>query len=174
MKNQSMAMFRVHSTSVPTDDKLASLRASHSFRDALTAPLSLKRQTAAEIQHNIFSTMPLWVGALMTLRNNIVRVFGFNTAEAMAALEGSAIKAVGDKAGFLTVMHLSATEVICHSEDKHMHFFISVLKSKDSVTVSTMVNLKTRIGRVYMAIIKPFHWLIARVVINNAVKTGRI
>jgi hypothetical protein len=167
-------MCKVTSRPIPTDDFLASIRTKHSFRDALSAPISQPTLTATKAQLSIFSHMPKWVTTLMTIRNKIVKVFGFNVGiDSSLEMKKTELK-LGDSAGFMTVISLSEHEVISFTEDKHMQFYMSVTTDKQQATVSILVNLKTPIGRLYMALITPFHWVIARVVIHAAVKEQRL
>lgn len=80
----------------------------------------------------------------------------------------------GDQVGFLSIIHQSEQDIISYSEDKHMQFYLGVSKTDTSAIVSTLVNPKTRTGWLYLQFIRPFHWLIARAVLHNAVKKKRI
>ena len=167
-------MWNVKAVAVPSADFLASRRSKHSFRDALSAPLSNTSISASQAQLAIFSHMPHWVNKLMALRNKIVGLFGFEVATDATLHTAQADLKLGDRAGFMKVIAVNKQEVISFAEDKHMSFYICVSIQNANVVVSTMVNLKTTIGKIYMTIIKPFHWVIARVVINNAVKNQRL
>ncbi|MDG9667742.1 DUF2867 domain-containing protein [Hahella sp. CR1] len=170
-------LFRVSAVPIPTDDYLGQRAARPYFRDALAAPVSNKSLTPGQLQNAIFTVMPLWVQALMALRNRIVGVLGFEVGRTFTddrSVFPPRDLQVGDAVAFMHVIHADASEVVSFTEDKHMQFYLSVSKQGEQVVVSTLVNLKTLTGRLYMAMIKPFHWLIARVVIHNAVKDGRI
>lgn len=157
----------------PDDDCLSSLANAPYFRDVLQAPLSQSGLVASQLQHRIFNELPDWVNALMGLRNRLVKRFGFEVGQTAMAPAADHWK-VGSKAGFLTVMEISDEEVISGANDKHMSFYISVKKANNTVIISTLVNQKTLIGRVYVNAILPFHYVIARTVINNAIKAGKI
>ncbi|MBQ4861595.1 DUF2867 domain-containing protein [Pseudoalteromonas sp. MMG013] len=167
-------MWKVKAVPVPKDDFLASKRSKHSFRDALSAPVSQPSISAAKAQLNIFSRMPKWVDTLMNIRNKVVKYFGFKVAiDSSLQMEKTNLK-LGDAAGFMTVISVHEQEIVSFAEDKHMQFYMSVTTNGQHATVSTLVNLKTPTGRLYMALITPFHWIIARVVIHNAVKEQRL
>lgn len=167
-------MWKVTAKPIPTNDFLASQRTKHSFRDALSAPLSKPTLSAAKAQLSIFSHMPNWVNTLMSIRNKIVKYFGFKVGTSTSLEMKKTELKLGDAAGFMTVISVKDHEVISFAEDKHMQFYMSVTTDDQQTTVSTLVNLKTPIGRLYMAMITPFHWVIARVVIHNAVKEQRL
>ena len=157
----------------PKRDNLASKTKGHYFRDALSMKVKNQTLTPSQLQHAIFAYMPNWVRVLMRIRNRIVSLFGFEVGADNLAPTSDELK-VGDKAGFLTVIEKNADEIISYADDKHMTFYISVLKQSDEVIVSTLVNQKTLIGRLYVNSILPFHYVIARTVMNNAIKAKRI
>lgn len=157
----------------PKRDNLASKANHHYFRDALSMKVKNQTLTPSQLQHAIFAYMPNWVRVLMRIRNRIVSLFGFEVGADNLAPTSDELK-VGDKAGFLTVIEKNADEIISYADDKHMTFYISVLKQSDEVIVSTLVNQKTLIGRLYVNSILPFHYVIARTVMNNAIKAKRI
>lgn len=157
----------------PKQDKLASKVEGHYFRDALSMPLNNPSMSPSQLQHAIFAHMPSWVSKLMRARNRIVKLFGFEVGADNLTPNSDELK-IGDKAGFLTVIEKTQDEIISYAEDKHMIFYISVLKQADQVIVSTLVNQKTLIGRLYVNSILPFHYVIARTVMNNALKAKRL
>lgn len=157
----------------PKQDKLAGKVEGHYFRDALSMPLYNPSLSPSQLQHAIFAHMPSWVSKLMRIRNRIVKLFGFEVG-ADNLTPSSDELTIGDKAGFLTVIEKTQDEIISYAEDKHMIFYISVLKQADQVIVSTLVNQKTLIGRLYVNSILPFHYIIARTVMNNALKAKRL
>ncbi|MCZ2722705.1 DUF6463 family protein [Marinomonas sp. 15G1-11] len=168
------AMWKVKSIKVPTDDYLARHRAQGAFRDALIAPLTKGKMTPYEIYLQIFSYLPSWVNGLMSMRNVLVKKLGFDVATEIYDQKKSTDIQIGDKVGFMNIILLTDHEIVGMSEDKHMQLYMSTNVQDGYVTLSTMVNLKTRIGRIYMFIITPFHWVIARTVMRQAVIQKRI
>lgn len=157
----------------PVDDFLANKSQAPFFRDALETDVSKDELTPSQLQYGIFNYLPSWVNALMSLRNKIVKVFGFDVGTTNMAPASDELN-IGDKAGFLTVIDKFDDEIISYADDKHMTFYLSVKKRAGKVVVSTLVNQKTLIGRLYVNAILPFHYFIARIVINNAIKGQRI
>ncbi|PAJ74493.1 hypothetical protein CJF42_10310 [Pseudoalteromonas sp. NBT06-2] len=138
----------IHTLKEPQNDILASKVKKPYFRDALSVEIQKTELSPSQLQHAIFAYMPKWVSLLMAIRNRIVKLFGFevgadNLKPASDELE------IGDKAGFLTITEKLEGEIISYAEDKHMVFYISVLKQSNEVIVSTLVNQKTLIGRIY-------------------------
>ncbi|MEM0911792.1 MAG: DUF2867 domain-containing protein [Pseudomonadota bacterium] len=143
------------------------------FRDAISARVDQHDMTPSQLQLAIFTNMPSWVNNLMALRNRLVGMFGFDVGTPDLTPQSGDLN-IGDNAGFLTVIEKYDDEVISFAEDKHMEFYLSVSKNNGCVVVSTLVNQKTLIGRVYVNMIVPFHYIIARTVINNAKKAKRL
>jgi hypothetical protein len=169
-----MTLFKaIQSLPLPQHDALDTRAVAPYFRDALQAKVERSELTPSQLQHAIFNHFPTWLNTLMSIRNRIVKVFGFNVDK--TGMSSSKLELeVGDQAGFLTVIEKSDNEIISIADDKHMTFYLSVKKLGGSVVVSSLVNQKTLIGRVYVNAILPFHYFIARIVINNALKAKRM
>lgn len=157
----------------PFNDRLSQKVVSHHFRDALVVKRNNKELTPSQIQYGIFAYLPPWVNNLMSIRNYIVSFFGFEVGKDNLRPETDELS-IGDKAGFMAISEKYEDEIISFAEDKHMMFYLSVAINDDDIIVSTLVNQKTLIGRIYVNAILPFHYVIARTVINNAIKAGRI
>ncbi len=157
----------------PNDDNLAEKSTMPFFRDALQTKISQSHLTPSQLQYAIFGYLPTWVNHLMSLRNKIVRIFGFNVGMNSVKPGCDELK-IGDTAGFLTVIEKSEDEIISYADDKHMTFYLSVRNHNNTVVISSLVNQKTIIGRIYVNAILPFHYIIARIMIHNAIKAKRI
>lgn len=174
-----MALFNhIQNMAIHDTDRLRTKATDHYFRDALVTAIQRNELTPSQLQHAIFAHMPGWVSGLMSLRNRLVKAFGFEVGQSSMAPQQTQIQKnemqIGETAGFLTVVEKYDDEIICCAEDKHMTFYLSVAKRPGKVVVSTLVNQKTLLGRIYVNAILPFHYIIARVVINNAVTAKRI
>lgn len=167
-------MWQVKAVSIPSDDYLSKQKQKSYFRDALAVPLQHKHLQPDQIQLAIFGYMPNWVNRMMTVRDKMVAALGFNTGEGMMPAQVPNALNEGDRAGFLTVIEKTDREIISFAQDKHMQFYLSVRKAESQAVVSTLVNPTTKIGWLYLQIIRPFHWLIARSVLHNAAKQQRI
>lgn len=81
----------------------------------------------------------------------------------------------GESAGFLRYQLVSDEQVVSTSEEPNMAIWLTVKRvSQSQFIVATEVELRTLKGRVYMAIIKPFHRFIAPFCIRYALKMNRI
>lgn len=144
------------------------------YRDSFKVQVSKLDLEAKNVYHSIFGFLPKPVQLALSFRNSIVKHFGFSASNTEMSLPLEDIVA-GKKAGFLIIESVESTEVICGAYEPNMDMWLSVLKlSQQEFSISTLVNLKTKTGKVYMAIIKPFHKLVAKYCIKQAIRSGRI
>jgi hypothetical protein len=136
---------------------------------------SKKGMDVIEVHFAIFGFLPQWVIKLMKVRNFAARKIGFPYQEKIVMAPLSKNYVVGEKAGFLTVESVGVNEVVLSAYDKHMDIWISVMNTSDQkFRVSTLVNIKSKKGKTYMLVIKPFHKLVARKSIEDAIRKSRI
>lgn len=144
------------------------------YRDSFKVKVNKTDLEAKNVYHSIFGFLPKPVQLALAFRNSIVKHFGFSASNTEMSLPLEDIVA-GNKAGFLTIDFVDSSEVICSAYEPNMDMWLSVLKLSDQeFSISTLVNLKTTTGKLYMAFIKPFHKLVAKYCIRQALKAGRI
>jgi hypothetical protein len=118
----------------------------------------------------IFGTMPKWVAFLMRLRNALVKAIGLKTE--MDKTYDSEYKA-GNSIGFIKIFSVEENEILLGADDKHLNFRVSVYNSEEpthNIKVTTLVKYNNRFGKIYMALIKPFHVLIVKRMVKQAYK----
>lgn len=123
------------------------------FRIA-TDDATLNARQAAE---RMFNRQPRWIAALMRLRNAIVAPLGLKTpshANTIAA----------DSIGLFPVITETPDRVVAGFDDRHLDFRVIVDVSGTApgrqVTATTLVKTHNLLGRVYLAVIMPFHRMI--------------
>lgn len=114
--------------------------------------------TPLQIAEAIFARTPQWVHALMSLRNAIVRPFG---------LIGSPrqLPATRQRLGMFPVLAVEHDHVVLGLDDRHLDFRIVLeVAAQDGntskVTLATNVKCHNALGRVYLAVVRPFHRVI--------------
>ena len=105
-----------------------------------------------------FSTFPLWVNALMGLRNLIVSPFGLKKeADRRPSKE---------RIGFFPIIAESERELVVGMNDRHLDFRCVIeIANHDfgqNVTIATVIQRHNWLGRVYLALVTPFHRVIVR------------
>lgn len=133
---------KAHPTLPPVD--CARILPGFDFADAyaVAAPAGMD---AIGAMQQAFARGPGWVRFLMELRNKIVALFGLKAAPST---------------GF-PVIRQSPEEVLMGFDDKHLDFRIAITVAAGQATVTTIVRCHNVWGRCYLAIVKPFHRVIA-------------
>ena len=103
----------------------------------------------------IFHSPPLWVAALVGVREVLVRVVGIER---------------GGPHAFDTVSW-NADEVLLGIDQRHLSFRASVLLEPTRVVLSTVVQVHNRRGRAYSAVVRRVHPLVARSMLRRAART---
>jgi len=103
--------------------------------------------------------LPGWVLVLFQLRNVLVKPFGLRKSKDVTLIPENGLP-FPELASF-------SDELIMHATDKHLNFLLSVLKTKTSVEVTTVLEYKMWLGRAYFFLIKPLHILIIKSMLSR-------
>lgn len=121
--------------------------------------------TATSAAEQTLGDFPAWVRALMWLRNAVVRPFG---------LKGSGYQPASPREmiGFFPVISRSDEQIVLGFDDTHLDFRIvaDIRQAGDAeqiVSVTTLVYRKILLGKIYIAVITPFHRLIVRTMLDR-------
>ncbi len=120
------------------------------------------------IVRTILTTKQRWIVYLFQLRNGLVKVFGLQTE---LPADHNDNYAVGGYIGFFRIYEILPDEVILGGDDSHLDFRLSIHKTevtRNNVKVTTLVHFHNRLGRIYMAIVAPFHRLIVKRMVAQA------
>lgn len=138
-------------TSVAADPALIASLPGCDFADAFSVTVPRRDLDARVLSAMLFSSPPGWISSLMATRNAVMRRLGY--------------KAPKIQQGF-PVLRESETEVVSGLDDGHLDFRaltkIEAVAAGSRVTLTTAVATHNRRGRLYLTIIKPFHRLIVR------------
>ena len=138
---------RIEICPLPSGSKLWTEVGRGDFIDGYAVQSPLSARVAADIG----LSLPGWAGALLALRNRLVRPLGLKTE----------VSNTGSGAIFPTT-HEDATEVILGTDDRHLNFRICVRQEAGRVHMATWVRRNNALGRFYLAAVMPFHVLIVR------------
>jgi|AGTN01.1.fsa_nt_gi Protein of unknown function (DUF2867). len=151
----------IKSTIIPTNSTIA-----NGFDDIDYYDIYLiKKQTdksAEEISKDLME-LPQWVIALFKLRNAIVGIFGLKTD-----------KNSSEQESFFKLIENREDEIIMGEDDTHLNFRGSILKDKSKNTISliTLVHYNNFWGRVYFFPVKPFHKIIMRTLLKRYLRNN--
>ena len=152
--------------------------ADYSFRDEHRTPLAPNcgPLNGRDLLLAFAGSAPVWVDALMAARNGVVGRLGLKTGPMPAALKGPL--QVGQYLGMFQVHQLEADLALMGENDKHLDFRIFVRVDRTplatlgapELVVSTWVRPHNLAGKVYLALVWPFHWLISKVMLKRLAK----
>lgn len=134
------------------------------FLDSQIAPLPDTSLSAADLAVLTVFAMPGWVMVLLGMRDMLMKPFGIKTGSSEGYSPPSREElASGRYSGVFGVESVSEDEVTLGTNDRHLDFRISVLKTrspKGHVALSTWVHPHDIWGRLYLGMVYPFHKLI--------------
>jgi len=165
-----------HALPPPPESELASGYDGANLADAyaIALPETATRDVALLAKAILAHPAP-WARALMKTRDAVMGVFGVKTAKQIRAATSSPGR---DRIDFFPVISRSPRELIVGENDRHLDFRTSVLirngtdGAPDLVIATTVVRCHNRLGRLYLAVIRPFHILIVKAYLRNAAKRG--
>lgn len=114
--------------------------------------------TAIAAAHAMLGRFPLWVRLLVRLRDAVTGLFGLKSSRHHAPDKLETI-------GFFPVVSQSDHQVVLGFDDRHLDFRVVIDVRDDDqgrrlVDATTLVRRKILFGRIYIAVIAPFHRLI--------------
>jgi len=127
------------------------------FMDAFGIEIDATVLDARQAAEKMLARGPRWIDMLLALRNLMVAPFGLRT---------SAPSGASDLIGIFPVVSQTPDRLVAGFNDRHLDFRVVVDVARagrgQRVTATTLVKTHNLLGRVYLAIILPFHRLIVR------------
>lgn len=140
------------------------------FIDAFRVEIGAKAMNAREACVRMVLHGPRWIDVLIRLRNILVTPFGLKTS-------GEGAPAPGGLIGLFPVLSETPERLIAGFDDYHLDFRVVVDVAGDAadrqVTLTTLVRTNNLLGRAYLALIVPFHKLVARSMMGDIVEPVR-
>ncbi len=140
------------------------------FIDAFRAEVGATQLSAREACTRMVLHGPRWIDALTRLRNILVTPFGLKKS-------GEGAYAPGGLIGLFPVVSETPERLVAGFDDYHLNFRIVVDVAGEAplrhVTVTTLVKTNNVLGRTYLALITPFHKLVARSMMGCIVEPVR-
>lgn len=162
----------IEPTDLPPDSHLRCDYGQAGFADAFSVALPATASgDAVVLARHVFDQQPEWIAMLMSIRDSIVRPFGLKRAADLQS-------AGGERINLFSVLAQYKDEIILGENDRHLDFRVSVLLQPASegqprrLIVTTLVFYNQLLGRIYIALIAPFHRLVVRRSLDYAQKRG--
>lgn len=167
----------VHAVALPAGTLIEHVFKRPDYADAYAArlPAGAPSDIDALVVAAITSA-PGWVGALMALRDRVVRLAGLKTMppDALRGARPRDLESLAQR-GLFKVYARAADEVLLGLDDRHLDFRVSVLRAPDSegeqVVVSTVVRFNGWLGRLYFVPVRFFHRLIVPAMLRRGLRT---
>ena len=129
--------------------------------------ISIEQQcNASSVARNMMASIPRWVDGLMLLRNTLVTPFGLKA-------DIAALPQEHEHLGMFPVISETPDRVVMGFDDKHLDFRVILECSATpngpaKVSLATAVRSHNLFGRVYLAIVLPFHRMIVPAMLRSA------
>jgi hypothetical protein len=140
------------------------LLAGAQFADAYRVVLDGTTLDARGAAEKMFARGPRWIEVLLRLRNTVVAPFGLKKS-------GAGEPAPGGMIGIFPVLSETPKRLVAGFNDHHLDFRVVVdvapSEAGQQVTTTTLVLTHNLLGRAYLAVIMPFHRLIARIMLRR-------
>ncbi len=141
------------------------------FADAYEMIIEGQRLDPLEAAKRSVYGAPDWINKLLWLRNQLVRPFRLKPG----ALPN---KESANSIGIFPIIESLPNRLTLGLNDRHLDFrllvdIVDIDSNKQSVTVSTAVKTHNALGRIYLAIVKPFHRMIVPVMLRQAAKAQK-
>jgi Protein of unknown function (DUF2867) len=126
---------------------------------------SAKFSSAIDAARGAFGKAPRWISTLMLLRNTLVKPFGLIHAPPVPR---------PNSIGMFPILKVTQDNVVLGLNDKHLDFrvVVELLNGGESVSLTTLVKPHHVFGKAYLAIIMPFHRIIAATILAQAVRNS--
>jgi hypothetical protein len=147
---------------VEPDIDADTLLAGAQYIDAYSITVNDSTLDARGAAERMMARGPRWIEALLALRNRLVAPFGLKTPVPTGT---------GDTIGIFPVVSETPDRLVAGFNDRHLDFRVVVDVASSGhgqqVTATTLVLTHNLLGRTYLAIILPFHRLIARTMMRQ-------
>lgn len=164
---------RVRRVAPPAESRLAPLYPGADLADAFAVGLpEAATGDIGRLAEVVLGRPSTSFRALLALRDLLVAPLGLRTSREARR------RAPGERRIFIfRVLEQDGRELIVGSEDRHRLFRMTVLvraagMGDRELVVGSVVRCRDRLGRVYLAVIRPFHVLVVRGFLSRATRDG--
>jgi hypothetical protein len=157
-------MIKARAVPAPSDNVLAPLYVGADLLDAFAVQLPAGASDDLEVlARALFERQAGWIRALTRVRDAVMATVGVKSSRAI----GAAAAARGSVIGYFPLLSKSADELVVGEDDRHLDFRAAILLRRGAaagreLVVVTVVHCHNRLGRMYLAVIAPFHRAIAQ------------
>lgn len=160
---------------IPAVDPIHDRLPGAAFFDSYQLAVADPERSALDYFLGAAARTPLWVAALMGLRNRLARLAGLKDLGGLDGFDptkpGLAYRP-GDRVGIFTLIENRPSVALLGDRDRHLDVVLSVCRhtgpdGEPRLSVTTVVHVHNWLGHLYMLPVKPLHKLIAPAVISR-------
>ncbi len=138
------------------------------FADAYAVTVVGQDLDAISAARLAFGSAPAWINRLLQVRNALVAPFRLKAGRMEIGEPSGQI-------GIFPVLQQSAHQIILGLDDRHLDFRLRVDVADEgtghqTITASTFVKTHNRFGRAYLRTILPFHRVIVKTMLAQAMR----
>ena len=155
---------KVHACPLPSGSQIVSDLPGADFADCYQFADPQPQASALATYLALVARTPGWMNMLMALRNRAVRLVGLKHLGTLSSFDPAKpadAYQLGERVGIFSLHHLQPQEVILGDDDKHLRVQVSLFKhqvdGQAMLSLSTVVHIHNRLGRVYMSVVGPVH-----------------
>jgi hypothetical protein len=134
------------------------------FSDAFRIEIDDQALDARHAAQRMMGRSPRWIELLLNVRHLLVAPFGLKTS-------GNDERLPRETIGLFPILSETPDRLVAGFDDKHLDFRVVVDVAPaglhQQVTATTLVLTHNAFGRVYLAIIMPFHRLVVRALLRQ-------
>jgi hypothetical protein len=134
------------------------------FADAFRITIDESTIDARSAAMRMYGHSPRWIQMLIALRNALVAPFGLKTS---GAGDNSRLGMIG----LFPVINETPERLVAGFNDSHLDFRVVIdvgaANNGRQVTATTLVKTHNRLGRCYLAAIKPFHRQVVKTMLRQ-------
>lgn len=171
-----MSLTEPRAVALPAASRIDMIYAAVNLADAFAIDLPPGTSRNPEVLARfVFSHQPRWISVLMNVRDTMVAGLGLKTGRSLESAGADA-----SRIGIFKLYEANALEVIMGEDDKHLDFRASALyqpaaeakADRPCLVFSTVVHCHYTLGRMYLAVIAPFHRLVVQAYLRRAAQVG--
>ncbi len=155
--NDNLEMALKKTNTIPVGSVLENYEVKFDYVDSFSVQLDRDDVQSWEPIAAFLQSSPKWFDYLFKLRNVVVKKLGLKVG--MVNLdEINPPFSIGNKFGLFELFEINSTEGILGENDFHLDFRLSFKIDEDNVLhVTTAIVFNNIFGKIYLAVIKPFH-----------------
>lgn len=121
------------------------------FSDIFEGRLAHHEKSARELAEYALANSPAWFLKLFQLRQFFARLVGLKTQPRQSAVDGTSFLLA------MPVIEDSDDVYEAGISDRHLDFTLRLEKVSQSIRLSTTIWFNNWAGRIYLALVRPFH-----------------